>query len=143
MLVKDIMQTDVVTISPLATLRDAMAKMRSRGVKSLVVERRDENDAYGIITYTTILRTIVAEEGDIDLINVYDVYRKPVITVPPKMDVKYVARLMAHQRLSRVVVLESGNLAGIITMNDIVGEVLAMADSAHIENAGPSPEPDK
>ncbi|NGX14984.1 CBS domain-containing protein [Wenzhouxiangella sp. XN24] len=128
MLVKDIMQTDVVTISPLATLRDAIEKMRSRKVKSLVVERRDAHDAYGIITYATILRTIVAEEGDIDLVNVYDVYRKPVITVPPSMDVKYVARLMAHQRLSRVVVLETDELAGIITMNDIVGEVLAMAD---------------
>mgnify|MGYP006286790789 CR=1 FL=1 len=128
MLVKDIMQTDVVTISPLATLRDAIDKMRNRKVKSLVVERRDAHDAYGIITYATILRTIVAEEGDIDLVNVYDVYRKPVITVPPSMDVKYVARLMAHQRLSRVVVLESDELAGIITMNDIVGEVLAMAD---------------
>jgi CBS domain-containing protein len=128
MLVKDIMQTEVVTISPLASLRDAMAKMRSHKVKSLVVERRDEHDAYGIITYATILRTIVAEEGDIDLINVYDVFRKPVITVPPNMDVKYVASLMAHQRLSRVVVLDGSDLAGIITMNDIVGEVLAMAD---------------
>lgn len=130
MLVKDLMKTDVITISPLATLRDAMAKMRRCGVKSLVVERRDEHDAYGIITYATILRTIVAEEGDIDLINVYDVCRKPVITVPPGMDVKYVARLMAHQRLGRVVVLETGDLAGIITMNDIVGEVLAMADAS-------------
>ena len=133
MLVKDIMQTDVVTISPLATLRDAIEKMRSRKVKSLVVERRDAHDAYGIITYATILRTIVAEEGDIDLVNVYDVYRKPVITVGPVMDVKYVARLMAHQRLSRVVVLEADELAGIITMNDIVGEVLAMAEQKHIE----------
>lgn len=129
MLVKDIMQTDVVTISPLATLRDAIEKMRSRKVKSLVVERRDAHDAYGIITYATILRTIVAEEGDIDLVNVYDVYRKPVITVGPAMDVKYVARLMAQQRLSRVVVLEAEELAGIITMNDIVGEVLAMTDN--------------
>lgn len=128
MLVKDIMKSNVITISPLATLRDAMAKMRSEGVKSLVVERRDEHDAYGILTYATILRTIVAEEGDIDLINVYDVCRKPVITVPPNMDVKYVARLMAHRRLSRVVVLETAELAGIITMSDIVGEVLAMAD---------------
>ena len=136
MLVKDIMQTNVVTISPLASLRDAMAKMKSHKVKSLVVERRDEHDAYGIITYATILRTIVAEEGDIDLINVYDVFRKPVITVPPNMDVKYVARLMAHQRLSRVVVLETSDLVGIITMNDIVGEVLAMAD-------GPRPTPDQ
>ncbi|MFU8820896.1 MAG: CBS domain-containing protein [Gammaproteobacteria bacterium] len=136
MLVRDIMQANVITISPLATLRDAMARMRQRKVKSLVVERRDEHDAYGIITYATILRTIVAEEGDIDLINVYDVCRKPVITVPPGMDVKYVARLMAHQRLSRVVVLEGADLAGIITMNDIVGEVLAMAESAHIDTAG-------
>lgn len=136
MLVKDIMQSDVITISPLASLRDAMAKMRSRGVKSLVVERRDEHDAYGIITYATILRTIVAEEGDIDLINVYDVCRKPVITVPPNMDVKYVAQLMAHRRLSRVVVLERDELAGIITMNDIVGEVLAMADGGRVDDAG-------
>jgi len=73
MLVKDIMQTEVVTISPLATLREAMEKMRARKVKSLVVERRDAHDAFGIVTYATILRTISAEEGDIDLINVYDV----------------------------------------------------------------------
>ena len=50
MLVKDIMQTKVITISPLASLRDAMAKMRLHKVKSLVVERRDEHDAYGIIS---------------------------------------------------------------------------------------------
>ncbi|HUH00331.1 MAG TPA: CBS domain-containing protein [Gammaproteobacteria bacterium] len=130
MLVKDIMKTDVVTISPLASLRDAMAKMRSHKVKSLVVERRDEEDAYGIVTYATILRTIVAEEGDIDLVNVYDVCRKPVITVPPGMNLKYVARLMADQRLGRVVVLETGDLVGIITMTDIVDEVLAMAGEA-------------
>jgi len=83
MLVKDIMQADVVTISPLATLREAMDQMKRHKVKSLVVERRDEHDAYGIVTYTTILRTIIAEEGDIDLVNVYDVCTKPVITVPP------------------------------------------------------------
>ena len=132
MLVKDIMKTDVVTVSPLATLREAMAIMSKRKVKSLVVERRDETDAYGLLTYTAILRTIVAEEGDIDLINVYDVCVKPVITVPPKMDLKYVARLMAKHRLGRLVVLEGGDMVGIVTMNDIVGEVLAMADKLHV-----------
>ena len=133
MLVKEIMKTEVVTVSPLATLREAMAIMSKHKVKSLVVERRDDSDAYGLLTYTAILRTIVAEEGDIDLINVYDVCSKPVITVPPGMDVRYVARLMAKHRLGRIVVLESGNMVGIITMNDIVGEVLAMADRLHVE----------
>jgi CBS domain-containing protein len=133
MLVKDLMKTDVVTVSPLATLREAMAIMRANKVKSLVVERRDANDAYGLISYTAILRTIVAEEGDIDLINVFDVCSKPVISVPPSMHVKYVARLMAKHRLGRLVVLDGDTLAGIITMNDIVGEVLAMAERQHVD----------
>ncbi len=133
MLVKDIMQTEVVTISPLATLREAMAKMRRHKVKSLVVERRDEHDAYGMITYSAILRTIVSEEGDIDLINVYDVCTKPALIVPQMMDVKYVARMMIAQFQRRVVVLESGHLVGLVTMNDIVGEVLAWAEESHIE----------
>ncbi len=129
MLVKDIMQTRVITISPFATLREAMAQMKGHNVKSLVVERRDEQDAYGIVTYTTILRTIVAEEGDIDLINVYDVCTKPVITVPQGMNVKYVASLMVTQGLRRLVVLDGVEMVGLVTMNDIVGEVLALADA--------------
>ena len=132
MLVKDIMQTEVITIPPLATLRETMAKMRRHKVKSLVVERRDEHDAYGMITYSAILRTIVSEEGDIDLINVYDVCTKPALIVPQLMDVKYVARMMIAQFQRRVVVLESGQLVGLVTMNDIVGEVLAWAEEAHL-----------
>lgn len=133
MLVKDIMQTEVITISPLATLREAMAQMRRHRVKSLVVERRDEHDAYGMITYSAILRTIVSEEGDIDLINVYDVCSKPALIVPQMMDVKYVARMMISQHQRRVVVLESGKLVGLVTMNDIVGEVLTLAEEGHIK----------
>jgi signal-transduction protein with cAMP-binding, CBS, and nucleotidyltransferase domain len=136
MLVKDIMQTEVVTVSPFATLREAMTKMKRHRVKSLIVERRDEHDAYGIITYMTILRTIVAEEGDIDLVNVYDVCNKPALIVPQVMDVKYVARMMVAQNLQRLVVLEHGNLVGLVTMNDIVGELLALAEEGHIEGAG-------
>jgi len=134
MLVKDIMQTEVVTNSPQATLREAMEKMRARKVKSLVVERRDAHDAFGIVTYATILRTISAEEGDIDLINVYDVCHKPMISVPPSMAVKYVARMMVAQKVQRLLVLDGDGMAGIVTMNDIVGEVLAMAEKAHIQD---------
>jgi predicted transcriptional regulator len=128
MLVRDIMKTNVATISPFATIREAMQRMKSRGVKSLVVERQSEHDAWGIITYTTILRTIVAEEGDIDLINVYDVCSKPAIAVYSEMDVKHVARLMVNEDYRRVVVLRNNELEGIITMNDIVTAVLEMVE---------------
>lgn len=128
MLVKDLMVSDVVTVSPLATLRDAMRLMRKHKVKSLVVDKRHAHDAYGIITYTNILQTIVAEEGDIDLVNVYDVCAKPVISVSGELDVKYLAKLMVREDRRRIVVLNNNELEGIITINDIVGAILEMAD---------------
>ncbi|MDR2034700.1 MAG: CBS domain-containing protein, partial [Helicobacteraceae bacterium] len=63
LLVKDIMMRDVVLVSPFATLREAMTLMNKHKVKALIMEKRHEHDAYGILTYTTLLRCIVAEEG--------------------------------------------------------------------------------
>lgn len=128
MLVKDIMKSNVVTISALATVREAMQKMRQHGIKSLVVEKGNEHDAYGLITYTDILKTIVAEEGDIDLLNVYDICAKPALIVSRELDVKYVAKLMVNMSLPRILVTSANELVGIITMNDIVGAILEMAD---------------
>lgn len=128
MLIKDIMVRDVVTVSPFATIREAMKVMRQRGVKSLVVDKRDRHDAFGIITYTNILKTIVAEEGDIDLINVYDICAKPALTISSELEVKHAARLMVNMGIRRLLVTVTNELAGIITMNDIVGAILEMTD---------------
>jgi predicted transcriptional regulator len=49
------------------------------------------------------------------------------------MRVKYVARLMVDQLVQRILVMDGDELAGIITMNDIVADVLAMAEQAHID----------
>jgi predicted transcriptional regulator len=129
MLVNDIMVRDVVTISSFATIHEAMRVMKRHGVKSLVVEKRGEHDAYGIITYTNILKTIVAEEGDIDLINVYDVCAKPALTVSRDLDVKYAARMMVNLGIRRLLVTSSNELLGVITMDDIVGSLLELVES--------------
>ena len=128
MLVKDIMLREVVTVSPFATIREAMRVMKQNKVKSLVVEKRDAHDAYGIITYTNILKTIVAEEGDIDLVNVYDICAKPALTIARELDVKHAARLMVNIGVRRLLVTSSNELAGIVTMSDIVGAILKLAD---------------
>ncbi len=128
MLVRDIMQSDVKTISAFATLREAMRQMSENGVRALVVEKKEPSDAYGILTYGNILRTIFAEEGDIDLINVYDVCAKPAIAVAPGLDVRHAAAMMVRHDFRRVLVLEGNELVGILTMNDIMGPVLRMAD---------------
>jgi CBS domain-containing protein len=72
--------------------------------------------------------TIVAEEGDIDLINVYDICSKPALTISPELDVKHAAKLMVNMNIRRLPVTAANELSGIITMNDIVGAILDLAD---------------
>ncbi|HNQ76205.1 MAG TPA: CBS domain-containing protein [Pseudothauera hydrothermalis] len=132
LLVKDIMVREVVTVSPFATIREAMKVMKQHGVKSLVVTKRHEHDAFGIITYTNILKTIVAEEGDIDLINVYDICAKPAISISREVEIKHAARMMVNLGIRRLIVTATNELAGIVTMDDIVGAILEMADGENL-----------
>lgn len=129
MLVKDIMVRDVRTVSPFASIREAMRIMREHQVKSLVVDKRGPHDAYGIITFSNILKTIVAEEGDIDLLNVYDVCTKPAVTLSLELEAKHAARMMVNMGIRRVLVTTQNELVGIVSMTDIVAAILAIADA--------------
>lgn len=129
MLVKDIMVKEVVTISALATIRDAMRVMKLKKLKALVVLKRHPHDAFGIITYNNILKAIVAEEGDIDLLNVYDICAKPALTISRELDIKHAARMMVNFDIRRILVTADNELAGIVTMTDIVGAMLDSADA--------------
>lgn len=128
MLVKDIMVREVATVSPLATIREAMQVMKDKGVKSLAVAKRHPHDAFGIITYNNILKAIVAEEGDIDLLNVYDVCAKPALTISRELEIKHAAKLMVNFDIRRVLVTADNELVGIVTMSDIVGAIVEIAD---------------
>jgi len=127
-LVRDVMVTDVVMISPFATLRDALSMMKRNSLKSLVVDKNHAHDAYGLITYTNIVKTVIAESGDIDLLNVYDVCAKPVLTVGKSLAVRHVAEMMSQHRVKRILVVEDNDLAGLVTMDDLVEALLQDID---------------
>lgn len=127
-LVEALMVKDVVTVSCMATLRDAMDLMLEKRVKSLVVEKRHDSDAWGILTYTTILRTVMKEEGDVDLVNVYDIATKPALSVPRQLEVRHAVQMMLDFDIKRVLVTSNNELEGILTMNDIVSAILEKVD---------------
>jgi len=118
--VKDVMVREVITISPYSTLREALSLMKERQVKSLVVERQHAHDAYGLLSYRDLLQTVVAEEGDVDLLNVYDAATIPAITIGEDLSVRQAAALMSRYHLSRLVVVEGSQLVGLLAMNDIL-----------------------
>jgi len=75
MLVENIMtpKDKLVIISPMATVREAIKLMKAHKVRSIIVDKNTNDGAYGLVTFKNILQSIVAEDGDIDLLNVYDI----------------------------------------------------------------------
>ncbi|MBW1775089.1 MAG: CBS domain-containing protein [Deltaproteobacteria bacterium] len=117
---KDVMRRNVVTIDGMATVREAIAKMRSENVTSLIVNKRDPSDAWGIVTITDLVREIIAPGRPPDDTNVYEIMTKPLITVPPDMDIRYVARLLYRVGVRRAPVEAQGELLGMISLSDLV-----------------------
>ncbi len=121
---KDIMTTDVVTIEGTATVAQAVARMKEKGVRSLIVERRNEEDAYGIITQRDIVYKVVAKGLSPESVQVHEIMSKPLVVVNPNLDVKYVARLLANTGLSRAPVIGEHRLMGVVSLSDIVNKAL-------------------
>ena len=118
--VGDVMVTEIIRISGLATVSDAMALMRRHDVNSLVVNRRDQDDEIGLVLVSDIARQVIAPNRSPDRVNVYEIMSKPVWTVSPDMLARYAVRLLARFQLSRAVVVDHGrNPIGIVTLRDL------------------------
>lgn len=130
MLVENIMTPSekLVTVAPMATVREALKLMRDNKVRSVIVEKNSEFGAYGLITFKNILQSIIAEDGDIDLLNVYDIASTPAISVSAKLDVKYAAKMMVQSSIKRLIVSDNNELKGILTMSDIIEILMARVE---------------
>ncbi len=117
----DIMTTDVATIRSSATVAQAVKLMQARGWHALIVERRHDQDAYGIITEADIVYKVIAFGKNPAKVRVYEIMSKPCIVVNPELGVEYVARLFAEHHLLRAPVIQ-GELMGIISLVDIMNE---------------------
>jgi predicted transcriptional regulator len=126
MLVKEVMVAveKIVKVSPMMPVREALNIMRTKKVKSLVVDKLKPHDAYGLLTYKNILTSIIANDGDIDLLRVYDIYSKPAFQISEQLDVKYAAQIMVKGGVKRLLVIDDNELEGILTMTDILGVLL-------------------
>ncbi len=123
MLVENVMtpKEKLIMISPMATVREALNLMKTHKVRSVIVDKTKPDSAYGLLTFKNILQSIVAEDGDIDLLNVYDIAATPTISVSSKLNVKYAARMMVQSSIKRLLVLDNNELQDILTMTDIIG----------------------
>lgn len=125
---RDIMHTDVATILPELTVRDAAALMRHNGTRSLIVEQEAEDDAYGIVTYADIVDKVLAFGMDPAEVRVDEIMTKPLVVVNPSLKVEMIARLFAQCNIGHAPVIEDHKLVGVVSMTDLIVEVITEPD---------------
>ena len=126
--VRDVMTPAPRMIDGLASVREAMELMRREKIGSVVIDRRHPGDEYGILVVHDIAEQIIGADRSPERTNVYEIMSKPVLTVDAAMDIKYAVRLLSRFTLSRALVTESGKLAGIVTLRDLVFRYLPPGD---------------
>ena len=118
--VRDVMKQNFDIVDGLTTVADALSQMKHIDTKCLLVDKRHDDDEYGIVLLSDIARKVLAVDRAPDRVNVYEIMSKPVVTVDPDMDIRYCARMFDKFGLSRTAVVENKKLIGIISYTDMI-----------------------
>ncbi len=118
--VRDAMRTRFDVVDGTITVREALQSLRHADTKALIVNKRHQDDEYGMVLISDIGRQVLARDRSPDRVNVYEVMTKPVLSVHPEMDVRYCARLFERYRLARAPVIKEGEVLGIVSFTDLV-----------------------
>ena len=118
--VEDVMSGNPHVIDGLATVRNAIDLMREHNVSSLVIERREDRDEYGVVTVGDIAAHVASKDRSPERTSVYEIMSKPVLSVDVGMDIKYAIRMLNRFKLTRALVTRQGDMVGIVTLRDMV-----------------------
>lgn len=119
--VRDVMKQSFDIVDRMVTVAEALKEMKHHENKSLIIDKRHDDDEYGMLLISDIARKVLAVDRAPDRVNVYEIMAKPVITVDEEMDIRYCARLFDRFNLSRApVVNRSREIVGIVSFTDMV-----------------------
>ncbi len=117
-----------VKIASDATIRDALVSMMENKTDYLLIDRKGPNDSYGIITRWDLVRGPIANGLDLGGTPVLDFARKPlVVTNNLDLDVRWVAKKMTSEGVSRIAVFDKEHFLGFISDVDILKAISAKA----------------
>jgi predicted transcriptional regulator len=118
--VRDVMKHEVDVVDGMLTVAEALRAMKYPQTRTLIVDRRHEDDEYGVVMFRDIARHVLARDRSPERVNVYEIMSKPVIGVDPSMDIRYCTRLFDDFGLSRAPVIQDRRVIGLVSYSDIV-----------------------
>ena len=126
--VKHVMKPDVDVVDGMMTVYEVLNTMKHKQNKSIIVQRRDEHDEYGIVLLNDIATEVLGKDRSPERVNVYEIMTKPVVSVDPEMDIRYCARLFKRLGLSRAPVMDNRKVVGMVSLTDLVLKGLCTSD---------------
>lgn len=118
--VKDIMTNPVVVVRSSATVENAIWLMRTKRVRSLIVEEGDEQGPYGILTERDIVYKVIAKGRLPHFVQVGSIMRRPCIRMPMNATLQEAAQIFSATGIHRAPVIENDQLLGIVSLTDIL-----------------------
>jgi len=118
--VRDVMANTYAIVEGITTVAEAIVIAKERQVKALIVNKRHDDDEYGIVLMNDIAKKVLAQDHSPKRTNVYEIMTKPALSVNASMDVRYCARLFERFGISRAPVIEDGKVMGMVSYNNIV-----------------------
>jgi predicted transcriptional regulator len=118
--VRDVMKAELDIVDGMLTVTEALKSMKYPDTRTLIVDKRYEDDEYGVVMFRDMAKKVLARDQSPNRVNIYEIMSKPVISVHPDMDIRYCTRLLDRFGLSRAPVLEHQKIIGLVSYTDIV-----------------------
>jgi len=122
MKVRELMNRDIVSILPTATLHDAALKMKEYRIGSVLI-CEDGWDLTGILTDRDISLAVAADFKDPKTTVASDIMRKEPVTIRSDADVDQALMLMNRAVIRRLPVCENKKVIGMLSTSDVASEL--------------------
>jgi CBS domain-containing protein len=114
---------EICSVAPGASVYEAVALMAAKGVAAVLVI--SEGALVGIISARDYGREVILKDKSSRDVRVQDIMTSSLITVTPQTTVLDAMATMSRHHIRHLPVLEEGRLAGVISMGDLVSEVIS------------------
>ncbi len=126
--VREVMKSGVDIVDGMVTVGEALRNMKHPETRTLIVNKRHEDDEYGVVMFRDVAKSVLAPDLSPERVNMYEIMSKPVMGVDPQMDVRYCIKLFDRFGLSRAPVIENGKIIGLVSYTDIVLKGVMLQD---------------
>jgi CBS domain-containing protein len=117
--IQEVMDTELLTIAPETTLREAAQRMSGQNVGAALLLDAAIGSYLGIITERDLLNAIAAGD-DPDVRRIADSATSNIVTVSADASLEQAAEKMIKGGFRHLLVVSSGDAIGIVSMRDLI-----------------------